>query len=95
MNSRRRMCAPENRSDRTSLAFCSERRVKKFTWARGLKWVKLRSPAFNRQVGFTPNSGHGAAPRKLTQSATYGRLRVGKTFSHFAALVGAAMCSAF
>jgi hypothetical protein len=25
--------------------------------------------AFNRQVGFTPNSGHGLAPRKLTLCA--------------------------
>jgi len=28
--------------------------------------------AFNRQVGFTPNSGHGLAPRKLTLCATIG-----------------------
>jgi hypothetical protein len=30
-------------------------------------WVKVK---FNRQVGFTPNSGHGLVPRKLTLCAT-------------------------
>jgi hypothetical protein len=31
-----------------------------------------KSGAFNREVGFTPNSGRGLTPRKLTLCATFG-----------------------
>jgi hypothetical protein len=46
-------------------------------------------------VRFTPESGHSQRKSKCPLWAMCGRLRVGKNFLHVAALVGAAMCSAF
>jgi hypothetical protein len=46
-------------------------------------------------VRFTPKSGHRSVQLRCPLCAMCGRLRVGKENLHVAALVGAAMCSAF
>ena len=52
--------------------------------------------ARNNEVRSIPLNGHWPRVRSGPKSAMCGRLRFGKSFLHgFAALVGAAMCSAF
>jgi hypothetical protein len=48
----------------------------------------------DRDVRFTPNSGHSSVQLECPKSAMCGRLLVGKSKLHVALLVGAAMCSA-